>query len=271
MRVHLMRCAKCREASSAMTEISRRLSPGQPEALDPALRSRILSSVKYTDSGQPLAVTANFRKRGYPALLLGGASVVALLLVVVMNSPRSGRPGFTYSDKSAGPAAESRMESKVSTPAVSAPGRAAVDLERQSQSKFESLNQYAPASPSGGSAASPAFEPPDQAKTQAATPNAPTMPSVQYQSAGKRPADTMIGDSALDKRQYYNGAPPMQQQSFSSGALKMDSPAKPVQSRSEVMRKVQAARPAKARARAAQRARGQSNLQAAPAASKSAK
>ena len=130
MRVHLMRCAKCREASSAMTELSRRLSPGEPEALDPALRSRILASVTYTDSGQPLDVTSNFRKRGYPALVLGGASVVALLLVVVMNNPLSGRLSLAPSDKSAGTAAKSRMDSKVATPAASAPSGAPVDLER---------------------------------------------------------------------------------------------------------------------------------------------
>lgn len=270
MRVHLMRCAKCREAGSAMTEISRRLSPGQPEALDPALRSRILSSVKYTESGQPLAVTSNFRKRGYPALLLGGASVVALLLVVVMNSPMSDKLSLSPADKSAGLAPESRMESKVSTPAVSAPA-AAAGLERQSQSKFESSKQYAPASPSGGSADGRAFEPPDQAKAQAATPNAPTIPPAQAESAGKRPVDTMIGDSAADKRQYLNGAPPIRQQSFSSGALNADVAAKPVQSRAAVAGKVQAARSRKAKPRTIDRARSRSILQSVPAASKSAK
>src|SRR5471030_2610925 len=70
---HLLHCANCREALKAMTEIGRRLTVGETDALDPVLRARILSSMTYTDSPREERATGRHRRLWHP-LLVGGAT-----------------------------------------------------------------------------------------------------------------------------------------------------------------------------------------------------
>jgi len=83
---HLLHCTKCREASSAMTEISRRVGDIDGDALPSALRSRILSSVTYSDNPVADASPGPVRKHRVrpPLILVGGATAAALIAIVLM-------------------------------------------------------------------------------------------------------------------------------------------------------------------------------------------
>jgi len=69
-----------------MTEISRRLKSGEPNILDPQLRSRILASVSYTDEPEmTLPKRANWRS-GFSTLLMAGGAAAGIIVIALMNT-----------------------------------------------------------------------------------------------------------------------------------------------------------------------------------------
>ena len=91
---HLLRCARCREARATMNEISSRLTADNSEAINPALRARILGSVPYS-AGEPETHVAPARRRQRFPLIVGGGAVAALFAAVVL-----GRAGFNRTSES---------------------------------------------------------------------------------------------------------------------------------------------------------------------------
>ncbi len=129
-----------------MTEISRRLASEPPQALDSALRERILSSVTYAENVEAQVAKPHYRRSGQSLLLLGGATAAGLLVIVMMNVPRGGHsPGDTLELKSAPSTSrsESQFENKAAAPSAG-PGAS---------------NAYSPApEPAAGGASSPSAE-----------------------------------------------------------------------------------------------------------------
>jgi hypothetical protein len=83
LRWHLLRCARCREERDAMREISQSLKMGEGDALDPALRARILSSVTYAVNEAP-PPERKHRRRSSPVLFLWGAAAAGVLAGVFL-------------------------------------------------------------------------------------------------------------------------------------------------------------------------------------------
>jgi anti-sigma factor RsiW len=108
VRLHLARCASCREEMQAMQQTGNELR-GQTtiDPLDPGLRSRILATVREM-TPEP-AAPAHPRR---PVLMWGGAAFAALLLVAVFAS----RPRFAADFKSG------EASLAASPPAASIPG-----------------------------------------------------------------------------------------------------------------------------------------------------
>lgn len=96
-----------------MIEISRRLSmgrsSGEPEGLDPSLRSRILSSVRYSDAEVSVFRPSHSPKfrRGFSLMVFGGAAAAGLALVVFMQGPQ-----YRSSPKDIQPSASTYMPKK---------------------------------------------------------------------------------------------------------------------------------------------------------------
>ena len=169
---HLLRCPDCREARKTMTEISSRISIGESNGLDPALRARILSSVSYADGGTEQPRRPRAFEGGRRLLLLGGATAAGLLAIIIM---RPVLPNWTHAaspdmNRAAtampGPAqragggvaydrgtADNAMSSKARPehrPAVIAPGPpASVDGKYEQPTQPQLKVTVPPAAPSG--------------------------------------------------------------------------------------------------------------------------
>lgn len=122
---HLDHCAKCREAKTAMTEITRRVGDIDGDMLPAALRARILSSVSYSDNLAAGPVPGPVRKHRVrpPLLLVGGATAAALFAVILMRPILF--PGLT--PKAAAP----RPDEKPTSATVASPSMPSTSPEPQ--------------------------------------------------------------------------------------------------------------------------------------------
>ena len=273
---HLLRCVTCREARMAMTEISRRLSSVEREALDPALRARILSSVTYTDKREAPALRPKYRGVGYPILLLGGATAAGLLVIVLMNAPRGAYAPNAVSENTSAPMvtppAGSRLDSAVSAPTDTAATGAAGKSEQQSQFKMKSPAQPAPQGRTrAADDARSTFDSPTKSQSEYARP-APVPPApVHAPAALKETQDYRITDRASDKKQFLNGFAPVQRPGF-GGTRKGDAePGAAYGGRAESARKLRSASPSHAKSGVLRPVRAHVKPQTPSSASKSAK
>lgn len=104
VRLHLVRCASCREEMRAMQQIGEELRARTIDPLDPGLRSRILATVQEMSPEPALPVQTR-----RPAWIWAGAAVAALLIVAVF-APSS--PFSPRNDEKSAPAAGSQAGSQ---------------------------------------------------------------------------------------------------------------------------------------------------------------
>lgn len=162
---HLLRCERCREARTAMKELSIRLRAGETDAtgdaMDEKLRARILSSVTYADptNGQRSGWRGSLR-RAHPAMLVGGASAAALLVCVLQwqsgtrsYAPRAQGPSYSSSNLQQ----KSNVYDNSASKSAYAPASPAVSVAPSGAGSAVGGSQYRSiektAAPSGGSSA----------------------------------------------------------------------------------------------------------------------
>lgn len=184
VRLHLARCAVCREELKAMQEVSEKLRHSEDGGLDPALRARILASVTYssTDSTEQQRDAKRPKFRPRPLVLWGAAAAGVLLglcyrIYFIPNSSSA----FSADRKASAPAA--------------APGGAMQEQRQSSEFKpMPSVN--APAKPVSDSFAGKTAAPPVLYQREKQDSKAPEIPV-------SAPGDKSSSDSSAS---FYNGS-----------------------------------------------------------------
>jgi len=199
-----------------MTEISRRLSAGESDGLDPTLRSRILSSVTYTDA-QADRLPQPGNRRMPPLMAVSGAAATGLL-ILILSAPVFFRA--REQARSISPRAGAPSVAPVARPEKMADEGAANGAKAARQAA--SPPALAEPAESQKSAASGSVKPVDDYKQDRRSVITVTPDSGEQKVKVDSP-ERIISGSAGRTGQYFNGLPPAHRAPETSAAPQFQS------------------------------------------------